>query len=114
MQTNTAELGYWDRVAMARTTITSPLDGEVFITAVWSGAGNPVCGATHEVAARRIAEGTHRQSTEEEIKHFRTEQANREQECRTMEAANNDRSALAELTKALAGRVPELKKERSN
>lgn len=113
--TTTSEHPYWAVVAQTRAAIPPPKDGEVFITALRP-AVNPVCGATVEIAARHIATGSHRLSTPEEIGQFRAEQAQRDKLCREMEALNNDRSALAQLTRELANRLPtqDEKKARNN
>lgn len=63
-----------------------------------------ICGATGFVASQRLAEGTHRLATTEEIHQFRQDQIAREQECYRIESEKpekRDAAAAREQTKTL-------------
>lgn len=92
------EPNYWDLVAAARRSITTPT---VFIASNYPGVSTPVSEAIKENAARHIARGKHRLATTEEISRFHKEQEERAVFCRDTEARNNDRTALAEATRQL-------------
>jgi len=98
--TTTTQSTYWSRVANTRATI--PVAPEVFIAANEPGTATPVCGVTHENAARHIAQGTHRLATEPEVAQYRSGQEQRAQECRETEARNNDRPAMLEVARQMA------------
>lgn len=96
---------YWAQVKQARTLISTPT---AFITSldvpekgVTPGA---VCEASAETAARRMAERTHRLSSEAEIKAFHREQAARDRECRILTEKQKNNSTLA-LTPELAAQL---------
>lgn len=69
-----------------------PLGGKVYITSIddplGSVVGGRVCEATIDVAASRIVEKTHRESTPEDIARFHAEQLQRANDCVLQEIRN--------------------------
>lgn len=69
--------------------------------------GAPTCQVSGKNAAELVAKGTHRLSTEDEIKRFFDEQQKRDQECAAMTRKMRNESRL-ELTSAMVEAMNEI------
>ena len=96
---------YWSQVKLARQQISTPT---AFITSLdvpeKGVTPDAVCEVSAEMAARRMAERTHRLSSKAEIDQFHKDQAARYRECRILTEKQKNNSTLA-LTPELAAQL---------